>query len=132
MTIHLELEEGFGRAWHRFITRRASPTFEDAAVSLDEVRRSLLLHGQGGPVLDEVVFADEESQDMAVAGDESPALGLRERLAEQERKLIEEALRRARGNLSQAAASLRIPRTTLLGRLQRLAIRHPPAGDTPA
>jgi arginine utilization regulatory protein len=69
---------------------------------------------------------------MAVAGDEPPALGLRERLAEQERKLIEEALRRARGNLSQAAASLRIPRTTLLGRLQRLAIRHPPAGDTPA
>lgn len=50
MTIHLELEEGFGRAWHRFITRRASPTFEDAAVSLDEVRRSLslLFRGTGG------------------------------------------------------------------------------------
>lgn len=96
------------------------------------IRRSLLLHGQGGSVLDAVVFADEEPRDMAVAGDEPPALGLRERLAEQERKLIEEALRRARGNLSQAATSLRIPRTTLLGRLQRLAIRHPPAGDTPA
>ncbi|MDU4249947.1 nitric oxide reductase activation protein NorD [Pseudomonas sp.] len=50
MTIHLEIEEGFGRAWHRFITRRASPEFEEAAVSLDEVRRSLLLlfRGTGG------------------------------------------------------------------------------------
>ncbi|RFQ13757.1 nitric oxide reductase activation protein NorD, partial [Pseudomonas sp. ATCC 13867] len=50
MTIHLEIEEGFGRAWHRFITRRASPEFEDAAVALDDVRRSLLLlfRGTGG------------------------------------------------------------------------------------
>jgi nitric oxide reductase NorD protein len=50
MTIHLEIEEGFGRVWHRFITRRASPEFEEAAVSLDEVRRSLLLlfRGTGG------------------------------------------------------------------------------------
>ena len=42
--------EGFGRAWHRFITRRASPEFEEAAVALEEVRRSLLLlfRGTGG------------------------------------------------------------------------------------
>lgn len=43
MTLHLEVEEGFGRAWHRFITRRASPEFDEAAVPLDAMRRSLLL-----------------------------------------------------------------------------------------
>lgn len=50
MAIHLEIEEGFGRVWHRFITRHASPEFETAAVSLDEMRRSLLLlfRGTGG------------------------------------------------------------------------------------
>lgn len=50
MAIHLEIEEGFGRVWHRFITRHASPEFEEAAVTLDEMRRSLLLlfRGTGG------------------------------------------------------------------------------------
>lgn len=50
MTLHLEVEEGFGRAWHRFITRRASPEFDEAAVPLDAMRRNLLLlfRGTGG------------------------------------------------------------------------------------
>ncbi|MDF3931124.1 nitric oxide reductase activation protein NorD [Pseudomonas citronellolis] len=43
MRLQLEPEEGLGRLWHRFITRRASLDFDAAAVSLDEVRRSLRL-----------------------------------------------------------------------------------------
>lgn len=50
MPLHLEIEESFGRVWHRFITRRASPEFEEAAVTLEDVRRSLLMlfRGTGG------------------------------------------------------------------------------------
>ncbi|MCR3837969.1 AAA family ATPase, partial [Pseudomonas aeruginosa] len=50
--------------------------------------------------------------------------------AQQERNLIEDALRQARGNLSRAAARLRIPRTTLLGRMRRLGL--PASLDPPA
>ncbi len=57
------------------------------------------------------------------------ALGERA-LAQQERNLIEDALRQARGNLSRAAARLRIPRTTLLGRMRRLGL--PASLDPPA
>ncbi|AWE89568.1 bacterial regulatory, Fis family protein [Pseudomonas paraeruginosa] len=56
--------------------------------------------------------------------------GLREALAQQERNLIEDAMRQARGNLSRAAARLRIPRTTLLGRMRRLGLS--PAASSPA
>ena len=52
--------------------------------------------------------------------------GLREALAQQERNLIEDALRQARGNLSRAAARLQIPRTTLLGRMRRLGLPASP------
>ncbi|MFP8974086.1 helix-turn-helix domain-containing protein, partial [Pseudomonas aeruginosa] len=55
---------------------------------------------------------------------------LRRELAQQERNLIEAALRQARGNLSRAAARLRIPRTTLLGRMRRLGL--PASLDPPA
>ncbi|KAF1065420.1 MAG: hypothetical protein GAK45_02162 [Pseudomonas citronellolis] len=50
MALHLEVEEGFGRVWPRFITRHASPDFDSAAVSLDDLRLSLLMlfRGAGG------------------------------------------------------------------------------------
>ncbi|CAD5107164.1 nitric oxide reductase activation protein NorD [Zestomonas carbonaria] len=50
MAVNLELEERFGSAWHRFITRRASPEFAEAAVTLGEVRQrlALLFRATGG------------------------------------------------------------------------------------
>ncbi|HCF5205789.1 TPA: transcriptional regulator DdaR [Pseudomonas aeruginosa] len=98
------------------------------------IRRSLLLHGEGGALLDEVAFADDGAE--AVGGEAALSMnsaavgGLREALAQQERNLIEDALRQARGNLSRAAARLRIPRTTLLGRMRRLGL--PASLDPPA
>ncbi|MDG3815889.1 sigma 54-interacting transcriptional regulator [Pseudomonas aeruginosa] len=98
------------------------------------IRRSLLLHGEGGALLDEVAFADDGAE--AVGGEAARSMnnaavgGLREALAQQERNLIEDALRQARGNLSRAAARLRIPRTTLLGRMRRLGL--PASLDPPA
>lgn len=98
------------------------------------IRRSLLLHGEGGALLDEVAFADDGAEAMggeAARSMNSAAVGgLREALAQQERNLIEDALRQARGNLSRAAARLRIPRTTLLGRMRRLGL--PASLDPPA
>ena len=67
------------------------------------IRRSLLLHGEGGALLDEVAFADDGAE--AVGGEAALSMnsaavgGLREALAQQERNLIEDALRQARGNV---------------------------------
>ena len=96
------------------------------------IRRSLLLHGEGGALLDEVAFADdgaEAGRRGALSMNSAAVGGLREALAQQERNLIEDALRQARGNLP-AAARLRIPRTTLLGRMRRLGL--PASLDPPA
>ncbi|MDF3931726.1 sigma-54 interaction domain-containing protein [Pseudomonas citronellolis] len=89
------------------------------------IRRSLLLHVGDEAVLDTLVFADDEDGTPVAEPSSSAAGSLRERLAEQERKLIHEALHEARGNLSLAAARLDIPRTTLLGRLRRLGLPTP-------
>jgi DNA-binding NtrC family response regulator len=61
------------------------------------------------------------------AGDPArPALGLRERVEAYERGLIVEALRAARGNRSEAARALGLPRVTLHDKLRRLGLY---AGD---
>ncbi|WP_448680814.1 sigma-54 interaction domain-containing protein [Pseudomonas nicosulfuronedens] len=99
------------------------------------IRRSLLLHDQDGAELDEIVFADDEAGALAVPADEPRSSGsgsLRERLAEQERHLINQAVREAGGNLSLAAERLDVPRTTLLGRMRRLGLqawREPQVAD---
>ena len=43
MAFTVELEEWVGSAWHRFITRRASPDFPEARVELQSMQRSLAL-----------------------------------------------------------------------------------------
>ena len=40
MAISLELEEWVGSAWHRFITRRASPDFPQASIDLAPRQRA--------------------------------------------------------------------------------------------
>ncbi len=90
------------------------------------IRRSLLLHDQDGAELDEIVFADDEAGHPVVPADEPWSSGggsLRERMAEQERNLIAQAVREAGGNLSLAAERLGVPRTTLLGRMRRLGLQ---------
>ena len=53
-------------------------------------------------------------------------LALREMLETAERERLLEALRETGGNLSHAAARLRIPRNTLRYRMERLGLRPPP------
>ena len=53
----------------------------------------------------------------------TPGLTLRERLDQLERGLLMDCLRKNRGNQTQAAQELGLPRRTLLYRLQRLRIR---------
>ena len=50
MAFTIEVEEWVGSVWHRFITRRASPDFPDANVSLESMQRSLsvLFRAMGG------------------------------------------------------------------------------------
>ncbi|MCU7247497.1 nitric oxide reductase activation protein NorD [Pseudomonas koreensis] len=50
MAFTVELEEWVGSAWHRFITRRASPDFPEARVELTRQQRSLglLFRAMGG------------------------------------------------------------------------------------
>ncbi|MBV4474870.1 nitric oxide reductase activation protein NorD [Pseudomonas botevensis] len=50
MAFTVELEEWVGSAWHRFITRRASPDFPEARVELSRQQRSLglLFRAMGG------------------------------------------------------------------------------------
>jgi arginine utilization regulatory protein len=58
-----------------------------------------------------------------------PELGpLSQRLRNLERDLIEEALRRAKGNQSQAAKLLGIGRPVLVRKLSRLRLRHKDKG----
>ncbi|WP_120994596.1 nitric oxide reductase activation protein NorD [Stutzerimonas urumqiensis] len=50
MAFSIEVEEWVGSAWHRFITRRASPEFPEARVDLVDMQRSLsiLFRALGG------------------------------------------------------------------------------------
>lgn len=60
-----------------------------------------------------IAFADSES------GDPLPAVGLRAELAAHERKVLERALERADGNISEAARQLKVARATLFDKLQK-------------
>lgn len=90
------------------------------------IRHSLLLHGGGGALLDEVAFADDGAE--AVSGEAARSVNSAttgspyEALAQQGHNLIESALRQARGSPSRAVTRLRIPCTTLLGRIRRLGL----------
>ncbi len=50
MAFTIEVEEWVGSVWHRFITRRASPDFPEAAVTLESMQRplSVLFRAMGG------------------------------------------------------------------------------------
>jgi len=50
MAFAIEVEEWVGSVWHRFITRRASPDFPDASVTLESMQRplSVLFRAMGG------------------------------------------------------------------------------------
>lgn len=86
------------------------------------IRRSLLLHGGQGAVLERISLPDDG---------ESPALppvlpvdgDLHHRLEEAERQWIAQALATHGGNAARAAAALGLPRTTLIGRMQRLGLQ---------
>ena len=56
-------------------------------------------------------------------GSSAPANGLRDRVAAFERGLLEEALREAGGNQSEAARRLHVSRVTLLEKLKRHGLR---------
>lgn len=61
MAISLELEEWVGSAWHRFITRRASPDFPQASIDLAPRQRALalLFRAMGGAASQGVEAASE-------------------------------------------------------------------------
>ena len=57
MAFTVELEEWVGSAWHRFITRRASPDFPEARVELESMQRplSLLFRAMGDDAATQIV-----------------------------------------------------------------------------
>ena len=62
------------------------------------------------------------SQDLRVLPPEG--LSLKHRLAEIERDLINQALGRAKGNVSQAARILNVQRTTLIEKIQKFGLQN--------
>jgi hypothetical protein len=61
----------------------------------------------------------------AEAQDSARVENLREQLRKTERRALEEALRQARWNVSEASRQMRIPRRTIVYRMRRLGIRRP-------
>jgi sigma-54 specific flagellar transcriptional regulator A len=83
----------------------AEPTADYSCVASD-VEQSILM-AQGGPT---VVLPPE-------------GLSLKDHLADMERSLLEQALARAGGNVSQTARLLQLQRTTLIEKLNKYAMR---------
>ncbi len=90
--------------------------------SLEAQQPSPLLVDEGSEV------SDVESIIMMAQGVAAPVLppeglSLKERLADIERELIQQALQRADGNVSQTARLLNLQRTTLIEKIQKYALR---------
>ncbi|MEZ5687155.1 MAG: helix-turn-helix domain-containing protein, partial [Paracoccaceae bacterium] len=60
---------------------------------------------------------------MGLAETDDTALGLAERMAAVEKSLLIEALSRAKGNATEAAAALKLPRKTFYDKLARHGLR---------
>jgi len=80
------------------------PAAAEEAAEVSDVE-SIILMAQGAPVLP------------------PEGLSLKERLADIERELIQQALQRSDGNVSQTARLLNLQRTTLIEKIQKYALR---------
>lgn len=87
------------------------------------VEAAMNVLGAGETMLLEHLPAYLTMQEPPSAGEEVPVLSLSESMALYEKKLISEALRACRGKIVDAAARLKIPRTTLQYKVEKYGLR---------
>lgn len=86
------------------------------------IQRSLLLHN-GGPSLKKIVLSNQVSTSKPDKFQAASTLSLQNQIQTEEIRIIETALKNHQGNISSAAKTLGIPRTTLNSKIAKLKIK---------